>query len=204
MVSSSEPTAQRPLATDAPSRTIEQPTEHKLEIIDDTLIVTGTGYVGHQQRFCEVVRKLWNDKKLSGASAIEDAKLLAQAGIHEFGQTIHIPNLPTGIQCTALVAYPAGGQPCLCELPGPLGFQPEVKQPDDLWFVSAGSGQPITDPFLAMLREVFWHDGPPTTDCSQSRAPEPRDVEDELPAMNARRRVEDPISVRTSVAFIAW
>ena len=45
-------------------RTIEQPTGHKLEIIDDTLIVTGTGYVGHQQRFCEVVRKLWNDKKL--------------------------------------------------------------------------------------------------------------------------------------------
>ena len=25
-----------------------------------------------------------------------------------------------------------------------------------------GSSQPITDPFLALIREVFWEDGPPT------------------------------------------
>jgi hypothetical protein len=142
-------------------RTIEQQTGHKLEIIGGKLIVAGTGYVGHQQRFCEVARKLWNEKKLSGVSAIEGAKLIAQAGVNDFSQTIPGPHLATGIQYAALVAYPAGGQPCLCELPGRLGFQPEVKQPDDLWFASAGSGQPITDPFLAMLREVFWHDGPP-------------------------------------------
>jgi len=142
-------------------RTIEQQTAHKLDIIDDKLIVAGTGYVGHQQRFCEVARQLWNGKKLSGASPIGAAKLLAQAGITDFGQTVPAANLANGIQYHALVAYPAGGQLCLCELPGQLGFQPEVKQPDDLWFASAGSGQPITDPFLAMLREVFWHDGPP-------------------------------------------
>jgi hypothetical protein len=142
-------------------RTIEQQTGHKLEIIAEKLIVAGTGYVGHQQRFCEVARKLWTDKALKDVSAIQGAKVLASAGINDFAQTTPAPHLATGVPYAALVAYPAGGQPCLCELPGRAGFQPEVKQPDDLWFASAGSGQPITDPFLAMLREVFWHDGPP-------------------------------------------
>jgi 20S proteasome alpha/beta subunit len=39
-------------------RTIEQPTEKKIEIIGDKVIVAGTGSVGHGQRFCAVVRKL--------------------------------------------------------------------------------------------------------------------------------------------------
>jgi hypothetical protein len=41
-------------------------------------------------------------------------------------------------------------------------FQSEIKKVDDLWFASSGSGQSITDPFLALLRKVFWKDGAPT------------------------------------------
>jgi hypothetical protein len=42
-----------------------------------------------------------------------------------------------------------------------IGFQPEIKDPKDLWFASAGAGQPITDPFLALLRSVFWRESAP-------------------------------------------
>ena len=31
-----------------------------------------------------------------------------------------------------------------------------------MWFVSMGSGQPITDPFLALLKRVFWKNTQPT------------------------------------------
>lgn len=40
-------------------------------------------------------------------------------------------------------------------------FQPELKN-KNLWYVPMGSGQSIIDPFLGMLREVFWGDDPPT------------------------------------------
>ena len=65
------------------------------------------------------------------------------------------------IPYSALVAYKANNRPCLCELIGPNGFQPEVKRADDLWFTSMGSGQAITDPFLALFKSIFWADGPP-------------------------------------------
>jgi hypothetical protein len=39
-------------------------------------------------------------------------------------------------------------------------FQPEFKT-DSIWFVSMGCGQPITDPFLGLMRRVFWKDGLP-------------------------------------------
>src|SRR5882762_8782723 len=67
------------------------------------------------------------------------------------------------LQFAAMVAYPANDQPSLCELPGGPGiFQPEIKKVDDLWFASTGSGQSITDPFLALLRKVYWRDEAPS------------------------------------------
>lgn len=138
-------------------RTIEQPTERKIEIIGDQIIIAGTGFVGHAQRFCEVVRRLYGDKAFQDRSDIEIGKMLSSEGIKDFTQT-HIAQ----IAYSAFVAYPAKNQPCVCELiGGQSAFQPEIKHPNDLWFTSAGSGQPITDPFLALFRQVFWHDGPP-------------------------------------------
>lgn len=61
----------------------------------------------------------------------------------------------------ALCELPRGSMHPGIQMPGPA-FQPELKDPKDhLWFASAGSGQPITDPFLALFREIFWKDGPP-------------------------------------------
>ena len=39
-------------------------------------------------------------------------------------------------------------------------FQPEVKT-EHLWYASMGSGQPIADPLLGLVREAFWKDGVP-------------------------------------------
>jgi 20S proteasome alpha/beta subunit len=130
------------------NRIIEQSTTRKIEIIGDGVIVAGTGAVGHMQRFTAVIEKLWSAKAFMGKSEIEIGKLLSSGGINDFHQTSAMNNL----QFAAMVAYPAHDQPSLCEFPGGPGiFQPEIKKVDDLWFASTGSGQAITDPFLALL-----------------------------------------------------
>ncbi|NOX84055.1 MAG: hypothetical protein GXP06_13935 [Alphaproteobacteria bacterium] len=149
-------------------RTIEQPTDRKIEIIGDKIIIAGTGYVGHHQRFTEKIKQLWDANAFKNMDGLEFAKTLARAGLEEFSAT-H----PHILEYAAFVAFDdmKSKTPVLCELPRgamhpsvqmPPAFQPEIKDPKDhLWFASAGSGQPITDPFLALFREVFWKDGPP-------------------------------------------
>jgi hypothetical protein len=141
------------------NRFIEQSTRRKIEIIGENVIVAGTGAVGHMQRFTAVTQKLWSDKAFAGKSEIEIGKMLSNGGILDFNQT-HAMNR---LEFSAMVAYPANDQPSLCEFPGAQGlFQPEIKKVDDLWFASTGSGQSITDPFLALLRKVYWRDEAPT------------------------------------------
>jgi hypothetical protein len=107
------------------------------------------------QRFTAVTQKFWTDKAFAGKTEIEIGKMLSNGGIMDFNQT-HAMNR---LEFAAMVAYPANDQPSLCEFPGAQGlFQPEIKKVDDLWFASTGSGQSITDPFLALLRKVYWRD----------------------------------------------
>ena len=58
------------------------------------------------------------------------------------------------------MGFSLAGRPYLCEFPV-SDFQPEFKT-EMMWYCSMGSGQPITDPFLALMREVFWDQGLPT------------------------------------------
>ncbi|MCH9012600.1 MAG: hypothetical protein IIA68_06015 [Proteobacteria bacterium] len=151
------------LGDGAHTRTIEQPTERKIAIIGDKIIVAGTGSVGHSQRFVAIVNRLFTDKQFMNGSALATGKMLSQHGLKEFGETF-----VQVLDYTAFVAFEAEGQPVLCELPRgamtkdqPTAFQPEIKDLGDLWFTSAGSGQHITDSFLALFKEIFWKDGPP-------------------------------------------
>lgn len=144
---------------DGVHRTIEQSTAKKIEIIGESVIVAGTGAVGHMQRFAAVTQALWDRKAFKDKSEIEIGKMLSGEGIKDFSQT-HAMN---SLLFSAMVAYPAKDHPSLCEFPGQqLIFQPEIKKVDDLWFASMGSGQILTDPFLALLRKVYWRDGAPT------------------------------------------
>jgi Proteasome subunit len=134
-------------------RTIEQPVK-KISIIEDRVIVAGTGEIGLNQRFCAVVRTAWGNKAFRGSS-IDVARSLCKLGLDDFSFT-------SAKQGTygALVAFPVGNTLELCEFGG-ANFQPEMKT-DDLWYVSMGSGQSIADPCLGFIRQAFWNDGMPS------------------------------------------
>ena len=137
--------------------TIEQHTSQKLRIIDESIIVAGTGDLGMMQRFARAIEKANARGDFSQiVDAIEYGKMLSRIGHIDFAET-HLNKF----DFSAFVAFTAGGEASLCEIDGGSGFQPEIKEPSDLWYVSAGAGQAITDPFLALLREAFWVDGPP-------------------------------------------
>jgi len=135
------------------TRTIEQPTD-KLHITGGSVIVAGTGAVGMTQRFCQVVENAWSNKQFQG-SPIEIGKLLSKNAQEDFVST----GAPKG-KYGALVAFPCKKQPYLSEFEVEH-FQPELKT-ESLWYVSMGSSQHITDPFLGLMRDVFWREGCPT------------------------------------------
>jgi len=140
-------------------RTIEQ-ISRKIEIVNERVIVAGTGQVGLNQRFVAVVKKNSTQSGFNrNLSALEVGKLLSSEGIKDFAST----SAPMG-QFGALVAFPIGEKPSLCEF-ALRDFQPELKT-DKIWYVSAGSGQGMADPFLGFIRKVFWKSGPPS--CSEA------------------------------------
>lgn len=137
--------------------TIEQPAD-KIKIINNSIIVAGTGSVGLGQRFLEIVKKKWSDKKFDG-SAVNIGKHLSRKAIEDFNFTgIGFGNNQS-IDYGALIAFPSNKKFYLCEL-DPQKFQPEMKD-ETMWYCSMGSAQIITDPFLGFIRSIFWRDKKP-------------------------------------------
>jgi hypothetical protein len=134
--------------------TIEQPLM-KIEIIGGRLIIAGTGQIGLGQRFTAVAKKLCEEKKLLECDPHAVAKTLAQNALRDWDSTF----APKG-QYGALVAFPCKKDRHLVEFAS-VDFQPEFKN-SNLWYVSMGSAQTIMDPLLALMRQVFWADGPPS------------------------------------------
>ncbi len=143
-------------------RTIEQETK-KIQIYHGTVIVAGTGEVGLGQRFCNLTEKAFRDAAFSKRKPIETVTALAQIAVKDFQSTYTaFPNFQPGFKYGSLVAYSTGEEYHLCEF-DPLTFRPELKLPEQKFFFSTmGSGQPITDPFLALMRKVFWNSDMPT------------------------------------------
>lgn len=136
----------------ARQRTVEQRTD-KITIIDNRVIVACTGEVGLAQRFGNVVEQLWHQQN-SEKDHHTFAAQVTKAASENFRFTNASPNIG------ALVAFPLSGRPYLCEFAYNT-LQPEFKEPNAVWYVSLGSGQPIVDPFLGFIREVFWHETMP-------------------------------------------
>jgi len=134
---------------------MEQPTR-KISIVANKVIVAGTGAVGLCQRLHAIIENLFANPGFDVVSPLEKGKLIARAAIQDFAST----HAPFQGQFAALVAFAHEGVPCLIEFCIP-DFQPELKRPDEIWYVSVGSGELIADPMLAWMREVFWTDGPP-------------------------------------------
>ena len=133
--------------------TIEQPTL-KIDIIAGQIIVAGTGPIGLGQRFCHVVQTGWTNNTFKG-EPVEACRKICETSIKDFAST----NVAQG-QYGALVAFPLKQRLHLCEF-ALKDFQPELKT-ERIWYVSMGGGQLIVDPFLALMRKVFWMQGPPT------------------------------------------
>lgn len=136
-------------------RTIEQKTE-KITIIDDKIIVAGTGQIGLNQRFCEIVKDCWDNKIFKDPYKIN--KELSKRFIQDISETfLDInPRAPNKFKYGALLAYPLKHDYWLCEFDENL-FQPEYKS-EKLWYCSMRSAQSITDPFLGLMREIYWED----------------------------------------------
>src|ERR1700683_249663 len=144
-------------------KTIEQPIQ-KIEIVADKIILTGTGEVGLGQRFHRIVEQAWANgifKNPTGGAkpamtAIDAGVKLSQA-MHESLQATRVEKNRYG----AILAFPCHKKLFLTEFSIET-FQPELKKdPPGLWWTSMGSGQPITDPFLALLREAMWPSSQP-------------------------------------------
>jgi 20S proteasome alpha/beta subunit len=136
-------------------RTIEQPTE-KLKIYSEAIIVAGTGQVGLGQRFGRVVEQAYAERIFLGSQHHTNVGTeICRRTIANFALT----GAKMG-QYGALVGFALAEKPYLCEFPV-SDFQPEFKT-DTMWYCSMGSGQPITDPFLALMREVFWKSNLPS------------------------------------------
>ncbi len=142
-------------------RTIEQPTR-KIDIVDDSVIVAGTGEIGLHQRFVAVVERLQGERvfKDVGTSHVEVGKRLAVEAQNDFASTNAFKQRQdaTGVSrwfdYGALVAFWKHGKGHLVEL-GTGTLQPEFKDDGGLWHVSMGSGMSIADPFLGMMRRAF-------------------------------------------------
>lgn len=134
--------------------TIEQKTQ-KIEIIGGALILAGTGAVGLAQRFSAQLEGLHATKAYSGKTPVEAAKQMCTAGVSDFSAT----SAKTGT-FGALVAFRTRKELCLCEF-DVRDFQPELKD-DRIWYASMGCGQSLADPFLALIRRVFWKEGMPS------------------------------------------
>ena len=134
-------------------KTIEQPTK-KVEVINGRAIIAGSGGVGLCQRFHAIVTQYWNDGRNKRKTPIEVGKELCTDSINDFKSTF-VQKLDFG----ALLAFSSKGDFHLLEFEHGT-FQPELKT-KNLWYVSMGSGQPMCDPFLGLMRKVFWKNSPP-------------------------------------------
>jgi 20S proteasome alpha/beta subunit len=137
-------------------KTIEQRAQ-KIFIVEDKIIIAGTGEVGLGQRFTAAIREAYKNKVFLNVTSGEDfAKKLCVVGLKDFQETGIGPGA-----FGAMVAFPIKSEVFLCEL-AITNFQPELKV-TGTWFCSMGSGQQITDPFLGFLKRVFF---PPGTEGS--------------------------------------
>ena len=139
------------------SPTIEQPLQRKIDIIRGEVILAGTGEIGLNQRFANVVKNLWKNGAFRNQPTITIGKALTASGLQDFAETGLRPGIFT---YGALVALPRVRKGELIEF-GVGDLQPEIKSRDN-WYVSMGSGQSVVDPLLGFMRKVFWGNQPPS------------------------------------------
>jgi hypothetical protein len=149
-------------------QTAAQKTVKKLGIIQDTIIVGAAGSVGIAQRSQALIEDGWKAGTFTGRAETVMGTLRRQLWDQVVGPEWTCAGVVTKVYGSAagnaassslMLALP------IQRLPTLLSFDhqcaPELAT-RDLPFVSMGSGQAIADPFLALIRRVFWGDGEPS------------------------------------------
>jgi hypothetical protein len=133
--------------------TVEQKIK-KVTVIHDNKVMCGSGEVALSQRFEQIISRYWLNSDLTNKSDIDITVDLYQSTLKDFQLTNSNFN-----QFCSCLAFFHNDSFSLCEFPLKT-FLPELKS-ESLWYVSMGSGQIITDPFLGFVRKIFWNDKQP-------------------------------------------
>jgi 20S proteasome alpha/beta subunit len=160
-------------------QTIRQPIRKKLKSIADSIVVGTSGPIGLGQRLNGTVERLREagalfrnvqDQRQPPYKPFEVMTVLRQCFWQDIEMEGNIARAahqmfgPFAMQNAlsfTVVAMMVDSKPCLMQFD--QSASPE-EATDDLPFVSLGSGQMIADPFLAIIRRLFWPDRLPTLD----------------------------------------
>jgi len=142
-------------ATTTGSPTIKQSVK-KLEIVDNQIIMGVSGQVGTAQLFQDDLQNLVSSRKIINKPIAQTMSTIGDHFRNHVEKSLKLAASlgdARGAYCSTLVAMPISNKPTLIEFDQLC--QPERKT-DQIPFVSIGSGQYLADPFLALLRRVFW------------------------------------------------
>jgi 20S proteasome alpha/beta subunit len=147
--------------------TIGQQEVRKVHQLSDALLYSSMGAIGMSQVIADALKKSWEQEEFANIPTPERV-------MHTIGMKliqILVPYLQTATLtrpligdasqslCKSLVAMPVQHVPCLFSFD--YNGAPE-RITEELPFVAMGSGQPIADPFLALLKRLLWQNSQPT------------------------------------------
>jgi hypothetical protein len=149
--------------------TIGQQPATKLRKLGNSILYSSTGAVGMSQMIAEGIETRWasdiHKKAVSPVQVMEilsrdisdrcqhlfrSAAMLGQAGMR---------HAQLDVSCRSLIAMPVLDQACMFQFAETGAPEQATK---DLCCVALGSGQPIADPFLALMKRILWSDHQPT------------------------------------------
>jgi 20S proteasome alpha/beta subunit len=147
--------------------TIGQQVVRKVIRLNDHILYASTGAVGMSQVIGDSIKKGWDAKAYGGKQTPETVmnnignNIANLVGPYlQIGQWQHsITGDAGGSLCKSIVAMPVDGNPHLFQFD--FNGAPE-RSTKELPFVALGSGQPIADPFLALLRRLLWSEAEPS------------------------------------------
>lgn len=138
------------------------PSNSKIQIFRDKIIVAATGAVGFSQRLSAHVEEAIAGNVFSMQKRRECVANISQRLLTDFEKSKVRYQAQGGLGFGALVAAVHNDEPFLCEY-GTTDFQPEIKD-GRLFFVAMGSGQMLAEPFLAFVSRVLWKNTMPNVE----------------------------------------
>ncbi len=141
--------------------TIGQQEITKLHRLTDSVLFSSTGAVGMAQLVANEIRNSWRNNEFRNHQQPEQAMHFIGTKIAQLvGPYLQTANLSRPLVgdcsmslCKSLVAMPVNHMPCLFNFD--FNGAPELAT-NELPFIALGSGQPIADPFLALLKRLLW------------------------------------------------